>query len=110
MNQQNQHQLSGWYRRDRNTIVGPDNEVRTKHDVKVQGQTNASFLDLDIVDDDTGLRTHVGNTAFNAFRKTVAGSYHTKGGHRGTSKGVVSHGTGRAGSDADATKGGALDH
>lgn len=108
MNQQNQNQLSGWYRRDRNTIVGPDNEVRTKHDVKLQGQTNASFLDLDIVDDDTGLRTHVGNTAFNAFRK-VAGDYHVKGGHRGTSKGVATHGTGRAGSDADATKGGALD-
>ena len=109
MNQQNQHQPSGWYRRDRNTIVGPDNEIRTKHDVKVQGQTNASFLDLDITDDESGLRTHVGNTAFNAFRKTVAGNYHTKGGHRGTSKGVATHGTGRAGSDADATKGGALD-
>jgi len=109
MNQQNQDQVSGWYRRDRNTIVGPDNEIRTKHDVKVQGQTNASFLDLDIVDDDTGLRTHVGNTAFNAFRKTVAGSYHAKGGHRGTSKGVATYGTGRAGSDADATKGGNLD-
>lgn len=109
MNQQNQDQLSGWYRRDRNTIVGPDNEIRTKHDVKVQGQTNASFLDLDVVDDDTGLRAHVGNKAFNAFRKTAAGSHHTKGGHRGTSKGVATHGTGRAGSDADATKGGALD-
>ena len=109
MNQQNQHQPAGWYRRDRNTIVGPDNEIRTKHDVKLQGQTNASFLDLDIVDDDTGLRTHVGNKAFNAFRKTVAGNYHAKGGHRGTSKGVATHGTGRAGSDADATKGGAMD-
>ena len=109
MNQQNQHQPAGWYRRDRNTIVGPDNEIRTKHDVKLQGQTNASFLDLDIVDEDTGLRTHVGNKAFNAFRKTVAGNYHAKGGHRGTSKGVATHGTGRAGSDADATKGGAMD-
>eukprot|EP00535_Pseudo-nitzschia_heimii_P000577 CAMPEP_0197176780 /NCGR_PEP_ID=MMETSP1423-20130617/2589_1 /TAXON_ID=476441 /ORGANISM="Pseudo-nitzschia heimii, Strain UNC1101" /LENGTH=761 /DNA_ID=CAMNT_0042626201 /DNA_START=55 /DNA_END=2337 /DNA_ORIENTATION=- len=109
MNQQNQNQPSRWNRRDRNTIVGPDNEIRTKHDVEVQGQTNASFLDLDIIDDETGLRTHVGNTAFNAFRKTVAGNYHSKGGQRGTSKGVATHGTGRAGSDADATKGGALD-
>eukprot|EP00536_Pseudo-nitzschia_multiseries_P012553 jgi/Psemu1/260703/estExt_Genewise1Plus.C_4850040 len=32
-----------------------------------------------------------------------------KGGHRGTSKGVATHGTGRAGTDSDATKGGALD-
>jgi len=108
-NQQQQHLPSGWHRRDRNTIVGPDNEIRTKHDVRVQGQTNASFLDLDVVDGDTGLRTHVGNTAFNSFLKTVGGSYHAKGGHRGTSKGVATHGTGRAGSDADATKGGALD-
>mmetsp|Transcript_17416 Transcript_17416/g.36058 ORF Transcript_17416/g.36058 Transcript_17416/m.36058 type:complete len:804 (-) Transcript_17416:111-2522(-) len=111
MNQQQQHQNqpSEWNRRDRNTIVGPNKEIRTKHDVQLQGQTNASFLDLDVIDDDTGLRTHVGNTAFNAFRKTVAGSYHSKGGHRGTSKGVATYGTGRAGTDSDATKGGALD-
>ncbi len=109
MNQQNQDQLGGWYRRDRNTIVGPDNEIRTKHDVHVQGQTNASFLDLDVIDDDTGLRSHVGSKAFNDFRKSVAGSHHAKGGHRGTKKGVATYGTGRAGSDADATKGGALD-
>ena len=109
MNQQNQDQLGGWYRRDRNTIVGPDNEIRTKHDVHVQGQTNASFLDLDVIDDHTGLRSHVGSKAFNDFRKSVAGSHHAKGGHRGTKKGVATYGTGRAGSDADATKGGALD-
>lgn len=108
MNQQNQDQLCGWYRRDRNTIVGPDNEIRTKHDVRVQGQTNASFLDLDVIDDDTGLRSHVGNKAFNDFRRTAAGSHHTKS-HRGTTKGVATYGTGRAGSDADATKGGAMD-
>ena len=109
MNQQNQDQIGGWYRRDRNTIVGPDNEIRTKHDVHLQGQTNASFLDLDVIDDDTGLRAHVGNKAFNDFRKTVAGTHHAKGGHRGTTKGVATYGTGRAGSDANATKGGALD-
>jgi serine/threonine-protein kinase RIO1 len=105
--EQQQQQPLGWYRRDRNTIVGPDNEVRTKHDTKVQGQTNATFLDLDVVDDDTGRRAHIGNTAFNAFRKTVAD--HAKGGQRSTTKGVATHGTGRAGSDADATKGGAMD-
>jgi len=103
--QQKQQQPSGWYRRDRNTIVGPENEVRTKHDTKVQGQTNATFLDLDVVDDDTRRRVHIGNTAFNAFRKNVAGK-----GNRGTSKGVATHGTGRAGSDADTIKGGTLDH
>jgi serine/threonine-protein kinase RIO1 len=105
--EQQMQQPLGWYRRDRNTIVGPDNEVRTKHDTKVQGQTNATFLDLDVVDDDTGRRAHIGNTAFNSFRKTVAD--HAKGGQRSTTKGVATHGTGRAGSDADATKGGAMD-
>jgi hypothetical protein len=105
--EQQQQQPLGWYRRDRNTIVGPGNEVRTKHDTKVQGQTNATFLDLDVVDDDTGRRAHIGNTAFNSFRKTIAD--HAKGGQRSTTKGVATHGTGRAGSDADATKGGAMD-
>ena len=105
--EQQQQQPLGWYRRDRNTIVGPDNEVRTKHDTKVQGQTNATFLDLDVVDADTGRRAHIGNTAFNSFRKTIAD--HAKGGQRSTTKGVATHGTGRAGSDADATKGGAMD-
>ena len=107
MNSEQQQQPLGWYRRDRNTIVGPDNEVRTKHDTKVQGQTNATFLDLDVVDADTGRRAHIGNTAFNSFRKTIAD--HAKGGQRSTTKGVATHGTGRAGSDADATKGGAMD-
>jgi len=51
---------------------------------------------------------HVGNKAFNDFRRTAAGSHHAKS-HRGTTKGVATYGTGRAGSDADATKGGALD-
>lgn len=91
--------LAVWSRRDRNTIVGPNNEVRTKHDIHVQGQTNAEFLDLDM--DDFGVRAHVGNRAFNSFRQTMK--------QRGTTKGVASHGTGRAGSDTDATRGKALD-
>jgi serine/threonine-protein kinase RIO1 len=86
-----------WNRIDRNTIVGPDDEVRTKHDVRVQGQTNAQILDLDI--DDSGVRAHVGYQAFNSFKKTM----------KRTTKGVATHGTGRAGSDTSATRGKALD-
>eukprot|EP00529_Nitzschia_sp_RCC80_P010364 CAMPEP_0113487580 /NCGR_PEP_ID=MMETSP0014_2-20120614/25580_1 /TAXON_ID=2857 /ORGANISM="Nitzschia sp." /LENGTH=761 /DNA_ID=CAMNT_0000381277 /DNA_START=38 /DNA_END=2319 /DNA_ORIENTATION=+ /assembly_acc=CAM_ASM_000159 len=90
---------SGWTRRDRNTIVGPNNELRTKHDPYVEGQTNAEFLDLDV--DEFGDRIHVSNKAFNSFRQTMK--------QRSTSKGVASHGTGRAGSDTAGTRGKAMD-
>jgi serine/threonine-protein kinase RIO1 len=88
-----------WNRRDRNTIVGPNNEVRTKHDTRIEGQSNAQRLALEA--DEFGVRTHVGNKAFNSFRSNMK--------QRGTHKGVASHGTGRAGSDAESTKGGAMD-
>jgi len=89
-----QQQSMGWNRRDRNTIFGPNNEVRTKHDTDVQRQTNV----------------HIGNTAsLNSFHKPVAGSYHSKGGQRGTTKGMATFGIDRAGTNSDATKGGALD-
>ncbi|KAG7354740.1 serine/threonine kinase [Nitzschia inconspicua] len=88
---------SQWNRRDRHTIVGPNDEVRTKHDVHVQGQSNAQILALDT--DDYGVRAHVGNQAFNSFKKTM----------KRTTKGVATHGTGRAGTDTDATKGKAMD-
>jgi hypothetical protein len=35
-----------WNRRDRNTIVGPNNEVRTKH-TRIEGQSNAQRLALE---------------------------------------------------------------
>jgi serine/threonine-protein kinase RIO1 len=88
---------SQWARRDRNTIVGPNGEVRSKHDVHAQGQANAHSLGLDA--DDFGIRAHVGNKAFNSFKKNMKRS----------TKGVAKDGTGRAGSDADATKGKAMD-
>jgi serine/threonine-protein kinase RIO1 len=89
---------SQWVRHDRNLIVGKDNQIRTKHDVHVQGQSNAQILALDT--DDWGVRAHVGNQAFNSFKKTM----------KRTTKGVASHGTGRAGTDTDATKGKAMDN
>lgn len=86
-----------WARRDRNTIIGPNNEIRTKHDVHVQGQANAQYLGLD--EDGFGVRTHVGNQAFNSFKKNM----------KRTTKGVATHGTGRAGTDSDAVRGKAMD-
>jgi len=86
-----------WARKDRNTIVGPNNEIRTKHDVHVQGQANAQYLGLD--EDGFGFRTHVGNHAFNSFKKDL----------KQMRKGVASHGTGRAGTDSEAVKGKAMD-
>jgi serine/threonine-protein kinase RIO1 len=86
-----------WARRDRNTIVGPNNEIRTKHDVHLQGQANAQYLGLE--EDGCGVRTHVGNQAFNSFKKNL----------KRTTKGVATHGTGRAGTDSDAVKGKAMD-
>jgi len=86
-----------WVRRDRNTIVGPNNEIRSKHDVHVQGQANAQYLGLE--ENDFGLRTHVGNQAFNSFKNNL----------KRTTKGVATHGTGRAGTDSDAVKGKAMD-
>lgn len=86
-----------WVRRDRNTIVGPNNEIRTKHDVRVQGQANAQYLGLE--EDDFGFRAHVGNQAFNSFKNNM----------KRTTKGVATHGTGRAGTDTDAVRGKAMD-
>ena len=87
-----------WTRRDQHSVVGPNNEIRTKHDAVLQGKANAHRLGLDT--DDTEGGTLIGNKAYNSFMKSV---------RRTTNKGVAAHGTGRAGADTDATKGGAMD-
>ena len=91
MNSSSQQQ---WNRRDQNSIVGPNCEVRTKHDTDLDGEANAHRLGLDFED-----VTGVGNTAYNAFMQSMKGS----------KKGVAKSGTGRAGSDVDATRSGAMD-
>mmetsp|Transcript_22892 Transcript_22892/g.64849 ORF Transcript_22892/g.64849 Transcript_22892/m.64849 type:complete len:672 (-) Transcript_22892:236-2251(-) len=85
---------SQWMRADRNTIVGPDGDVRSKHDLELQAKANAHRLQLDLED------VHVGNKAFNAFRQTIK---------KKTVKGVAAHGHGRANKDAEKTREGALD-
>jgi RIO kinase 1 len=97
-----QQQQQSWARIDRSSIVGPNRAIRpTKHDIVLQGQANAQRLALDVFDDEATMRTLVGNTAYNSFLQSTK--------QRNVSKGVASHGTGRANSDADATKGGAMD-
>lgn len=54
-----------WCRVDQGSIVGPNNEIRTKHDVELQGQANAHRLNLDLYEEST--TTKVGNQAFNSF-------------------------------------------
>lgn len=90
---------SPWSRTDRTTIRGPGNQIRTKHDPKLQGQSNAYRLELR-ADDEQGKRAHVGNQAFNSFHRSM---------QKKTVKGVAAHGHGRATANDDKTRDGALD-
>ena len=81
--------------RVRDHVRGPNGELRTKHDAELQAQSNARRMGLD--EDEEGF---IGNTAFNSFKQSM---------QRQTVKGVAAHGTGRANSDTDKTKAGAMD-
>jgi hypothetical protein len=62
-------QPSQWNRLDQGSIIGPNKEVRTKHDLELQSQANAYRLSLDL-DHDAG-PVHLGNKAFNSFKRSV---------------------------------------
>ncbi|KAL3928434.1 MAG: hypothetical protein SGBAC_012653 [Bacillariaceae sp.] len=110
-----QHDNPNWTRLD-GFVVGPNDEIRTKHDIELQGQANAHRLHLDQFDDDDGdddeydqfeggatrgrNKMRVGNKAYNSFQQTMK---------KKTVKGVASHGQGRANTDTEKTKEGALD-
>jgi serine/threonine-protein kinase RIO1 len=83
-----------WSRRDHSSIVGPNQEIRTKHDTTLHSEANAHRLGL--LAEET---PNLGNQAYNSFVHSM----------NTTKKGVAMKGTGRAGSDTDATKGGAMD-
>jgi serine/threonine-protein kinase RIO1 len=95
----NSQSESQWTRVDGSTILGPNNELRTKHDPELHGQANAHRLQLDF-DEDGKPAARVGNKAFNSFKQTMK---------KKTVKGVASHGQGRANADTEKTKEGALD-
>ncbi len=81
--------------RVRDHVRGPNGELRTKHDAELQAQSNARRMGLDEAEEG-----FIGNTAFNSFKQSM---------QRQTVKGVAAHGTGRATSDIDKTKSGAMD-
>ena len=85
-----------WSRHDADLVVGPNNEIRTKHDITLDSEANAHRLGLSADYD----ASRVGSRAFNSFRQNMK---------RQTKKGVTTQGTGRAGSDSDGTKAGAMD-
>ncbi len=87
-----------WSRRDQTSVAGPNQEVRTKHDRTLHNEANAYRLGILSADGNTATAS-VGNQAYNSFLQSM----------KTTSKGVAMKGTGRAGSDTDATKGGAMD-
>jgi serine/threonine-protein kinase RIO1 len=89
---------SKWQRLDKDTFIGPDNEIRSKHDLELKHKSNAINL-LDGAG--AGGNTTIGDRAYNAFRRSE---------QRGTKKGVLKHGTGRAENmNAAKTRGGAMD-
>jgi len=98
-----------WSRLSRNVIVGPNNETRTKHDLQLKKQSNATRLlgaagaqgcrkgGRD-VDGPIG----ISDQAYNSLKQNIK--------KRGTVKGVERHGTGRAENyGGHKTRGGAMD-
>jgi serine/threonine-protein kinase RIO1 len=81
-----QQELSSPHERARRPGAIPENRPPARHPMGPDA-------------DDYGSRAHVGNQAFDSFRKTK----------ERTSKGVATHDTGRDGSDSDAIKGKAMD-
>ena len=95
-----------WSRVDKNTIVGPNNEIRTKHDVTLKNLSNAHRLLGDKADTaKKGGKISVGDAAYNSFHRSIKNSM-----KRRTVKGVAAHGHGRAENmNAEKTRGGAMD-
>lgn len=83
-----------WSRRDQSSVIGPNNEVRTKHDTLLNGQANAERLGLE-----SEVVSTIGNQAFNSFLQSVQGRKCES----------FSKGGGRTGSDTRATTSGAMD-
>lgn len=91
-------QSKSWSRLDRNIIIGPNQELRTKHDVELKNRSNAERLL------GAGYRGELGisDRAFNSFRQSTK--------KRSVVKGVAAHGHGRAENyDGGKTRGGAMD-
>jgi len=94
-----------WSRIDGNNIVGPNNEIRTKHDVNLKYQSNADrLLGAKSSLAKTGGKLSVSDAAYNSFNRSLKSSM-----KRTMVKGVERSGTGRAENMNEKTRGGALD-
>jgi len=94
-----------WARIDGNNIVGPNNEIRTKHDVKLKHQSNADrLLGAKSSLAKKGGELSVSDAAYNSFNRSLKNSM-----KRTMVKGVERSGTGRAENMNEKTRGGALD-
>lgn len=95
-----------WSRLDRNTILGPNNELRTKHDVGLKNQSNADRL-LGGTKSNAAMKggkLSVSDRAFNSFNQSLKNTMKRK-----MVKGVERSGTGRAENMNEKTRGGAMD-
>eukprot|EP00979_Chaetoceros_neogracilis_P008128 scaffold1795_cov236-Chaetoceros_neogracile.AAC.7 len=94
-----------WSKIDGNNIVGPNNEIRTKHDVTLKNQANADkLLGAKSSLAKNGGELSVSDTAYNSFNRSLKNSM-----KRTMVKGVERSGTGRAENMNEKTRGGALD-
>lgn len=95
-----------WSRLDDNHIIGPNNEIRTKHDVELKNHANASRL----LGPNSSLANKSGtlavsDAAYNSFNRSLKSTMR----RRAMVKGVERSGTGRAENISEKTRGGALD-
>jgi len=64
----NANSTQDWVRRDQNSVIGPNDEVRTKHDPELDAKANVERLGLE---NDEVEGTLIGNKAYNSFMQSV---------------------------------------
>mmetsp|Transcript_23600 Transcript_23600/g.53578 ORF Transcript_23600/g.53578 Transcript_23600/m.53578 type:complete len:740 (+) Transcript_23600:248-2467(+) len=103
----NSQSSSKWSRFDKDRFIGPDGELRTKHDVEVKHRANAANL----LGSHGSKLEHAGSSkakatlsdrAYNAYKRAETRQ-------QGMKKGVARGGTGRAEDPSSKTRGGGMD-
>ncbi|KAL9191385.1 hypothetical protein ACHAXT_001091 [Thalassiosira profunda] len=100
-----QSSSSSWQRVDKHTFIGPNNELRTKHDTELKHRSNAVNLlgSHGAKRKDASKSASVSDRAYNAFKRAESRQ-------SGFKKGVARQGHGRAENmNAGKTRGGAMD-
>ena len=87
---------SSWQRVDKDTFIGPNNEIKSKHDPELKHKSNA----MNLLDGNARKSTSMSDRAYNSFRRSEARQ-------SGMKKGVSTQGHGRAENmNASKTRGG----